>query len=340
MPTSRLFRHRGGFVLNRLACFSLLGILSGTCAFGCLAITRLDRFSEVDPSGATDATDASSEGGGVDDPTRPSSLRLTLRDMGFHLNKLIEFRVIDNQNTIQTRGFIFPLDRVGSQSVTVNLPNALPLDNRPYRLDLYGDVNNSGDYDGIGDVLRQDHAWRISPLVDTPAGAFPHEANVVQVVFEHNKILTDIDEWPLGTKAPARATGLGAIVRFSGAQMAPYQGKLIQVRIAEGRVSRTVGVYRNPQIPSGDFSAFVGGVLDPEVAYNVDVYVDANGNGEYEDPSGQAQSVDLGWRIPVKATLPDMDAGVDGGAPDAPIGISIDFNPTGSYPSNVDVGPP
>lgn len=337
---------RTGVVLNRLV-FALSGALATSFGLGCLALAGLDKYSEVDPAeiGADGSVDVLGEGG-VDDPTRPSSLRLTMRDMGFHLNQLIEFRVIDNQNLIQTRGFIFPLDNGGTQSVTVNIPNAIPLENRPYRLDFYGDVDKSGGYSGIGDVLRQDHAWRISPLEDTPPGAFSHVPNLVQVVFEHSKVLTDIDQWPLGTKAPAKATGLATLVRFSGAKMARYQGKLIQVRIVESRVLHTVGLYRNPQIPSGDFVALVPGILEPETSYNVDVYIDANGNGQYENPQTQAQDVDLGWRIPVKATLPSApaDAGgspVDGGVPaDAEIGIDIDFDPTGSYPSNTDVGEP
>ena len=39
------------------------------------------------------------------------------------------------------------------------------------------------------------HGW-VPPLVDHPPGTFPHVANVVQVVFTHDKLWTDINYWP------------------------------------------------------------------------------------------------------------------------------------------------
>jgi hypothetical protein len=344
-----------------------VSIFFGMCALapvaaGCHLILGANDFSFGSADGGGDGSGEGGglEAGGVDDPSKPSSLRFTMRDMGVHFNQLIEFRIIDNQNTIQTRGKIFPVDETGRESMTVNVPGALPLDNRPYRLDFYGDMNHSGNYDGIGDVLRQDHAWRISPLEDTPAGTFPHVPNLVQVIFEHSKIITDIDQWPLGTKNPAKATGLSVRVSFSGEKMKPYRGKLLQVRVGESRIEHTVGVYRQPQVPDSDFSATIEGILEPEVSYFVDVYVDANGNGKYDNPAVLAQDADLGWRIPVKATMPDdLDAGSDAQAdagdagadadaavdaatpPSGPLyGISIDFDPTGAVPSNTDVGEP
>jgi hypothetical protein len=334
---------------------TLLGVAAATS--GCFAIANLGKYELGEEAlaseggtdgGDEDATIEAQPPGGVDDPTLPSGLRFTMRDMGIHLNQLIEFHLVDNQNTMQMRGIILPLDKIGTQSITLNVPNGIPLENRPYRLDFFADMNSSGNYDGIGNVLTQDHAWRIAPLVDFPAGKFPHVSNLVQVVFEHTKIFVDINQWPMGTMAPANATGLGFKVRFFGAKMAQYKGKLLEVRVSDSRLSRTVGLYRNPQIPDGDFNVFVLGMLEPEVSYNVDVYVDANGNGKYDNPSTQAQDVDLGWRIPTKATLPDAgakdagvdagDAGIDAGGP--PIGISIDFDPVGAYPSNTDVGEP
>jgi hypothetical protein len=311
---------------------------------GCIVVSGIGRFSEglapADAAPPDVADEPAVAEGGVDDPTQPSTLRFTMRDMGVHFNQLIEFRIIDNTNTIQTRGLLFPLDDEGTVSVTVNVPYAVTIDNRPFRLDFYGDMNHSGTYDGIGDVLKQDHAWRVAPLQDSPANAFPHVPNLVQVVFEHTKLMTDIDQWPIGTQNPAKATGLSALVRFAGEKMGTYVGKLVEVRIAESRTLRTVGFFRQPKLATGDLAVVIDGVLEPDVSYNVDVYIDANGNGAYDNPSKQQTVVDLGFRIPVKAQMPDPgDASPDAGA-STPLGIVLDFDPQGAYPNNVDVGEP
>ncbi|HZO15617.1 MAG TPA: hypothetical protein VFB62_20230, partial [Polyangiaceae bacterium] len=74
---------------------ALFALLSMATA-GCFVITDLDRYQpDQSGSGAADA---------IDDPALPSTLKLTMIDMGFHFNQLIEYRVIDNQNAIQSRG--------------------------------------------------------------------------------------------------------------------------------------------------------------------------------------------------------------------------------------------
>ena len=318
---------------------------SVVCAFGasgCFLVTELDRFHAT-----KEANDAAV--GEKDDPTQASSLRLTLKGMGVHLNQMIEFRIVDSNNFVQSRGVVEPLDAPATESVTFNVPEGIPAENGPYRLDFYADVNGTRTFDGLKTGLTHDHAWRFEPLVDAPAGKFPHVANVVQVVFNHNTSFVDINEWPKGTIAPPEDTGLDANVHFSASKMSEFVGKLCEVRIAEARTGHTVGLYRIPELPSEDFVAHVAGVVEAGAAYDVDVYVDANGNGDYDDPSSTAASVDLGWRYTVTAaTLSDVQDGGAGEAMDAgamhghttPVGIDLSFDPKGPSPGVTDVGPP
>jgi hypothetical protein len=311
---------------------ALFGALGGG---GCFAIANLDRF-HVEAS--------------TDDASLPSSLSLTFHDFGFHFQQLIEFRLVDDQNRIQCRGIIRPLDQAGTIQVSVNAPKAILLANRPYRLDFYADVNDSGGYDGIGNVLTRDHAWRIAPLADYPTGELTHVANVVQVFFEHNTDFTDIDSWPdPGQAAVPQDTGLAARVRFDAKSMSQWQGKLLQLRVVEASTGHTVGLYRNPQIPAEDFVADLQGVLDPGVDYYLDVYVDANGDGAYQSPAQPGASGDLGWRIALKAGTGASDGGPPAdAAPTAndetyqqPYGIDYAFDALKDpNPNNVDVGPP
>jgi hypothetical protein len=327
----------------RWLCTALAGVLGSG---GCFAIANLDRFH------TSDSADSGPGEGGVDNPNLPSTLSLTLHDFGFHFQQLIEFRVIDNQNRIQCRGIIRPLDQAGTVQISLNAPKAILPMNSPYRLDFYADVNDSGGYDGIGNVLTQDHAWRVMPLADYPTGELTHIANVVQVFFEHNTDFTDLDSWPNpGQHNPPQDTGLAARVRFDAQSMAPWRGKLVQLRVAEASSGHVVGLYRNPQIPSEDFVADLQGVLDPGVDYNLEIYVDANGNGVYDNPALPSANGDLGWRIAVKATTGATDAGppmMDAAPPTAndetylePYGIDYAFNALKDpNPNNTDVGPP
>ena len=299
---------------------------------GCFAIADLERFH----AGADAGDDVAQ-----DDPTLDWDMTLTMKGMGVHLNQLIEFRIIDSSNYVQTRGVIDPLNVPVNESISFTLPKAIPVDNRPYRLDFYADVNGSRDFDGLDTGIKHDHAWRIAPLADYPVGKFPHVSNLVQVVFTHNKYFTDIDDWPKGTNNPSKDTGLGVLVRFKAASMSKFVGKLVQVRVVETESGHVVGLYRNPRMPGTDFQGFIAGVVEAQVDYDVDVYVDANGNKAYDAPATGGSDVDLGWRLARTAHYPEDggEGGADAGADAALVGISVDFDPE-EKPGIDDVGQP
>jgi hypothetical protein len=335
--------------------------LAASAAAGCFAVANLGRFHEG--ASADGGNDAAVEAM-TDNPSLPSTLSLSMLNFGYHLNQLIEFRIIDDQNSIKSRGFIEPLDRPGTVKVTITDPKGIPTQNGPYRLDFYADMNDSGGYDGIGNVLTRDHAWRVSPLADYPAGAFPHVANEVQIIYEHNTDFTDIDTWPTGgPRNPAQDTGLAARLRIDGQSISQWKGKLLQFRIAEVIGGHTVGMLRVPEITGADYDFKLPGVLDPGVNYYLYVYIDANGDGVYQNPAQPSSNADLGWQIPFRAMPGLGDAGAgDAGAsdgeaggaeaaapvpnhndtdPNEPLGFDYSFSAlTDPNPNNVDVGPP
>jgi hypothetical protein len=295
--------------------FPLLVVTSG-----CFAVADLERFDAVEDEPA----------GVFDDPADPSSLELTLVGMGPHGDQLIEFRVVDDQNFIQCRGVIDPIDHPPVDRVTLNLRNAIPAQNGPYRLDLYADVNGSGSYDGVPGPVTADHAWRIAPLADFPADEFVHRANVVQVRYQHNTQFTDIDQWPDGVAAPARSPSADARLRFAEGHMGEYVGKLLEVRLVQAHAPfHTVGLYRSGSVPAGDFEAVVKGVVETGDRYRIDVYVDANGNGLYDNPA--EAGADRGWRFERTAELAGEEA----------LAIDFAFEPDDpAVPATTDVGAP
>lgn len=255
--------------------------------FGCTQLLDVDRFQErVAPKPGTGAT------------AQFLDLQLTLIGMKPHVAHTYEYRVVDANNLVQSRGVIAPL---GSADVTIVVPRAIPRSNGPYRLDFYADVNASGGYDGIGSVISNDHAWRIDPLVDYPAGAVAPVEGTVQVTFTHSTSFTNIDDYPSGKPNKAKDTGLGAVVKLASLQQA--SGKMLEVRVAEKDTKHVVGLIRIPNVSSPTLELKIPGVVDVGVDYQVDVYIDDNANGTYDDPSkaggdwgirGEASSTEAG----------------------------------------------
>lgn len=277
-------------------------LLAGLSLPGCFAVADVDRFHST---AAGPAPDSSAKLTASDQFT---NFKFTLVGMVPHVNQMVEFRIIDSNNFIQFRGVVNPL---GGPDATINVPLAIPTLNGPFHLDFYADVNGSGGYDGLGSVVSNDHAWRIDPLADYPAGAVAPVPGLVQVTFTHNTSFTDINTYPSGTPNPPKDTTLDATVHVTGASA--LQGNLIQVRIVDTGSNRTVGLYRIPQITQSSFSMKVPGMVENGADYDVLVYVDANGNGKYDNPS--TGGGDLGWSLVGTADVNGLDVSLDAETP-------------------------
>ena len=279
---------------------------------GCFAVVDVDRFhtaSTAPPDSSARLASAEQYG----------NLKLSLVGFTPHVSQLVEYRVIDASNFIQSRGIINPL---GGPDVTINAPLAIPKLNGPFHLDFWADVTHSGDvYTGIGSVISNDHAWRIDPLEDYPPGSVTPVEGLVQVTFTHNTSFTEINDYPSGTPNPPTDTMLGATIHVIGASA--IQGVLIQVRVVDPGANRTVGLYRVPQIAATSFDMTIPGVVEEPNQYDVLVYVDANGNGKYDNPAMGAG--DLGWSLL--------------GAADS-TGLNVTLDAQSTTGANTDVGEP
>jgi hypothetical protein len=277
---------------------------------GCFAVVDVDRFHSAD--GGLGSTARLSHAGAYLD------LKLSLVGMKPHVAQLFEFRIIDGSNYIQARGDVNPL---GIADTTINMPLSIPKVNGPFHLDFWADVEGLGYYDKIGSVISNDHAWRIDPLQDYPPDTVTPVDGLVQVTFTHNTSFTEINQYPSGTPNVPHDTGLAATIHVVNAT--DLQGDLIQVRVADTGGNRTIGVYRLPQIIESTFDLSIPGVVESGADYEAFLYVDANGNGAYDNPA--TKSGDLGWSV-------------SGTADATGLHMNIDAADIGS--GNVDVGAP
>jgi hypothetical protein len=272
----------------------VIAVVAASFVLGCSQIVDVERFHEKAAPTVPPGTKS----------TQFLDLQFTVVGMKPHLAHTYEYRVIDANNLVQSRGVMTPL---GSADVTVFVPRAIPKSNGPYRIDFYADVNGSGGFDGIGSVISNDHAWRIDPLVDYPAGAVTPVDGLVQVTFTHSTSFTDIDQYPSGTPNKAKDTGLPANVHLTA--LDEVAGKMLEVRVAEKETHHVVGLARVHAIGPPTLDLAIPGVVDVGVDYEVDMYIDANGNGAYDDPS--TNGGDWGCRVNGSSTETGLTLSMD-----------------------------
>jgi hypothetical protein len=295
---------RAGKFRRSLGRFATAGfVATSLLAFGCTAVVDLDRFREGQALSSASF--------------QYRDLKLDLIGMKPHHTHFFEFRVIDVNNFVQCRGVV---DQLTADDASFRVPKAVPRVNGPYRLDFWADVNASGNFDGLGSVISNDHAWRIQPLVDFPEGTFTPVEGVVQVAFVHSTTFTNIDLDPGGVRNPAKDTELPTKVAVSNVDA--YLNRLFQIRVLEKATGHTVGLYRAPSLKKGAFEATIPGCVDIGVEYDVEVYIDANGNNTYDVPGPNG---DKGWRFVATSTE---------------AGLAVAFDPAVDGEGAVDVGPP
>jgi hypothetical protein len=334
----------------------LAGLAAATacCAAACFAVTDLDRFHEAPPAPAADAAGggpSDSDGGGQGHPAEvprgsvgspcahPADVAMRpFMDFDFkflnatsHIGKQFEFRIVDDAtNVLKVRGVVDALKK--DPDILLCVPQALPIAGGPYRLDYWAQLGNlSRDYVGLGDAL--DHSWRLDPLLARGADNGVHDeytdeqvlGGVLSLTYSHSHLFTDISMF--GDAGAPSDTGSLAIIHLDN--MSLFMGHEVEVRIREKGSGHTVGLYRYPSLPQPDNIALLRGVVERDIAYNVDVYIDQNGNGLYDDPSapGGGGGGDLGFRL---ETTSDPASG----------GFEVSLDPVARMDGNVDVGPP
>lgn len=263
--------------MGRLARRAVSVVGLGTLSTSCFVVTDLDRFEKAPEA----------------PPSNFSDLRVTVRGMTSHVNELFEYRVVDGSNVIQSRGFIFPL---GGPDATFYVKGAVPKQNGPFRLDFYSDHDNSGGYFEPRPDSNLDHSWRL-PLDDS----IRDENGVFVVSFDHNTSFAWLD-------SPAPPTEFGKPFVIHLRNMAPFQGKRVEVRFGDASIERIVALYRVPVLSRPEMDLTVPGMIETGVTYDVEVYTD-DGNG------GAVQA----FHFEQLATDAGLEATFDGTRPGAPV---------------------
>lgn len=223
-----------------------LATLAGITLFvsSCFAVTDLDRFETKEAK-----------------LSNFSDLKLSLRGMTSHVNEFFEYRVVDANNTIQSRGIALPL---GGVEASFYAPGAVPKLNGPFRLDFWADHDHSGGYTPPVGSDYPDHAWQVD------LGP-PDDQNAIVVSFDHN---TSFDNLALPTP-----TVFGKDLSVHLVNLGSLMGRRLEIRVADSSVGRVVALYRVPVVDKADFFAVVPGMIESGVPYSVEVYTDDGKGG-------------------------------------------------------------
>lgn len=227
---------------GRLCAFVLRACLLIVPSTSCFAVTDLERFEPAEALA----------------PTNFFDLRVNIRGMTPHVKQRFEYRVVDNANVIQSRGFIVPL---GGPAATFFVQGAVPKQNGPFRFDFFADNDNSGAYDPRPDT-RLDHSWRL-PLDDKALD----DVGAYVITFDHNTSFTN-----LNTPTPPTEFGKPALVHLR--RMEAFQGRRVEVRVGDASTKRVVAMYRVPVITTPEVEVLVPGMIEADVTYNVEIYTD------------------------------------------------------------------
>lgn len=251
-------------------------------ATGCFAVADVDRF-EMDAAGNQAGTG----------PYR--DLRFEMRNASFHADQLFEVRIVSDEDVVLASAVLDPPGDVGTGPIAVHLARAVPRAGNA-RLEVYADVNDSRSFDGIGAAKdKRDHAWRIAPLREDNTAYVRVEGDTLVVSYAHDSNFTDIGVRPDGDSTPLLA-GLDANVNVRG--LSSYAGKLVEARMVESATGRVTGLYRLAAAPVGGVATMpMRGVLDEGIGYDLELYIDANGDGSFQ-PTGRPpeEAGDAGWR--------------------------------------------
>jgi len=230
-------------------------------------------------------------------------VKFTAKAMESHINEVLEIRIVDKANRVQAKAIY---KDVTNPDFTIYLGSIVPKLNAPYRIDWWADHNNSFKYDGIeGGINDKDHAWR-RELRDPLPEDMRLNGKRYELEFIHDTAFTDIATDVEGNKIPFEDQLLFCDLTVAGA--GAHLGKMLELRVADKRSGRLVGLFREGRVTE-TFKAPIPGILDEETAYEVSIYVDANGSGGYDasDPSWKTEflSTENGITLALNlATLP------------------------------------
>lgn len=208
----------------------------------------------------------SSGGGGQVNPGTMHAFSMSLSGFTEHVGQRAEIYVTDSANVLWTTAIYDPLP---AASINAVFPNSLR-DQSSYNCSIWIDENGNG----LHDTFPADPNW-VMPIGMN--GMFS---------MMHNDNDTNFDPMDFGRD------GRNGDFKFNvvGGLDAGDIGMSFEARVIDTKSGRTVGMYHLGGMPALTFGITIPKCINAST-YQVDFYMDENGNGQYDAPP-----VDHAWR--------------------------------------------
>lgn len=193
---------------------------------------------------------------------------LLARGLSGYQGRALDAWVVDSTG-YAVMGFA-SLASLASPDVEVRMPDLLP--EGDYHADVFIDANGNGRFD------PGEPSWRLS--VPTFGSA--------TVTLDATTATSDIT-------TPARVPRSDLVMDLSGFG-ADEVGQFFALRVIDQSTRATVGAYEQPSLPGPSLTVHLPDIVEEGSNYDLDFWVDADGNGRYEGPPN-----DHAWRQPVTA---------------------------------------
>ena len=188
------------------------------------------------------------------------NLTFNLTGMSPHVAQLFEARLVDNitnKEILRKR-----VESIKSANFSLSFP--VLENNGQYRLEFYADVNKNGVYNSP----PTDHAWQ---------EVFTNNSGDFTLQFAHNTNFSNIPWKPLLT--------------LNLLSMSPHLGQQFELRVVKKADNTELERIKLDAISTSSFSVQIP-QIEPSTEYDIDFYVDVNGNKLYDAPP-----TDHAWRL-------------------------------------------
>jgi plastocyanin len=223
---------------------------------------------------------------GDDDPMK----MLTINFMGMnpHIGQELWLAVIDKSSGME----VGRVKKMVKQDFMVHVPGIKP--GMSYNIDFFADHNGNGMYD----APPVDHAWRMdldNVMGDTTLN-FSHNTNFTDIMWMYQLTIHFMEMNPhVGQNMWLAVIDKSSGMEVSRVKKASAQDNMLQ----SSGLAPGMEVGRVKTVVEQDFMVHVWGIK-PGMSYNVDFFVDHNGNGMYDAPP-----VDHAWRMDLDNVMGD-----------------------------------
>lgn len=250
---------------------SVISVISGGGLSGCTLVADLDRFESADD--------------------QAQDFEFTIERFTPHLTHKVFFEIVELEtNQLASVAIIEPL---GTPDATIRLPNGIPQD--PHAFQFWADNDRNGIVNTLSGSGGADHSWRMEDVRDLAVRSRPGSECDAMIPTEQPTCFTHVTPFDVLDMPTTPATDFNVTVSLLTETTSFVEIHLVEVDAVLGTRS-VVAMYHLRQVPdpvppetTTEVTLTIPGVARPGRLYDLDTFVDLNGDGIIPDMPGAGE---------------------------------------------------